>query len=205
MAAFAIYTSAAAQRPFTEGTITYHVVLNAAAHKEFNGTYTFTFKGMQVKKELKLNNGYEDVVLYNTGANTVYSLQNKYGRKYAIQLSMEEYLEKQEKFSGFTIAEEVEDGKAIAGYATKEGEVHYRNGTKTKIRYTAQWYAPSVTFERFPNAKLLPLHFSYKDEHGLDMQFEATKIEAGPMENSAFRIPGDYKIISYNEYKELSK
>ena len=38
----------------------------------------------------------------------------------------------------------------------------------------------------------------------MTMTFEASKIEAQPVENAVFRIPADYKIISYNEYKEMS-
>src|ERR1700744_2066145 len=79
-----------AQKPFTEGTVVYKVTLEAADNKTFSGTYTFFIKGNQIRKEIKLNNGYQDVVLLNCGTNKVYSLQNKNGKKYAIELSMQE-------------------------------------------------------------------------------------------------------------------
>ena len=62
-----------------------------------------------------------------------------------------------------------------------------------------------ITYERFPNTKFLPLSFSYKDENGMTMLFDAEKVEAAPVENAVFRIPPDYKMISYKEYKELSQ
>jgi hypothetical protein len=39
----------------------------------------------------------------------------------------------------------------------------------------------------------------------MTMVFEIEKLEQGPIENAVFRIPPDYRMISYDEYKELSK
>jgi hypothetical protein len=197
---------AGAQKPFTEGVISYKVKLETIAHKEYTGTYTFIFKGAQLRKELSLSNGYQDIVLFNTVSNTIYSLQTRSGKKYAIQLSMDEYVKGQEKFSGFQLVNEPQDAKTIAGYATQKGAVKYRDGITDHIRYSKEWCpAQSITFERFPDAKFFPLSFSYTDEHGMTMYFEATKMEPGPVENGMFRVPGDCRIISYAEYKELSK
>ena len=195
-----------AQKPFTEGIIVYKVTMMTADNKEYKGVYTFTFKGTQIKKELKLGNGYQDVVIYNCGASTLYSLQNRGGKKYAIQLSMEHYIQEQEKFAGFHLKTETTDNKKIAGFTANKGAISYNDGTVAEISYTNEWYpSQPIAFERFPDARFFPLYFSYTDEKGMTMQFEATKIEAEPIENSVFRIPPDYKIISYGEYKELSK
>ena len=64
---------AGAQKPFMEGVIVYNVTLESAEHKELKGVYVFTIKGGEIKKELKLNNGYEDVVLLNCTTGKVYS------------------------------------------------------------------------------------------------------------------------------------
>jgi len=194
-----------AQKPFTEGVIIYKVKLETPEHKEYRGTYAYTFKGTLVRKDLKLSNGYEDIVLYDCSNNSIYSLQNKGSKKYAIQLSMDDFLRDQQKFSGFTMKNETDERKKIAGYDVTKGDVNYTDGTFSSIRFTKEW-CPSqiVTFERFPNAKFFPLYFSYTDEKGMTMTFEASKIEAQPVENAVFRIPADYKIISYNEYKEMS-
>jgi hypothetical protein len=197
---------AMAQKPFAEGTIVYKVKLASAAHKEVTGVYTFTIKGSEIKKELKLNNGYQDIVIMNCGTGTVHSLQNKNGKKYAIQLKMSELVKEQEKFTGFVVKNEKSINKNMAGAAVYEGNINYKDGTAATIYYTKDWRpAQAVTFERFPDAKFFPMNFSYTDVQNMTMVFEIEKLEPGPIENAVFRIPPDYRMISYDEYKELSK
>ena len=194
-----------AQKPFTEGIVRYAVKLKSPDNRSFQGYYTFTFKGPHIKKELKLDNGFEDVVLVDCGTGKVYSLQNRNGKKFAIQLSMDEMSKRQQTYLGFTVKD---DGSTatIAGYAVSKGHVSYKDGSSAEISYSKDWYpAQSISFERFPGARFLPMGFSYTDEHGIAMEFEADKLSLEPVENSAFRIPPDYKMISYEEYKQLSK
>ena len=198
--------SCIAQKPFTEGVIAYNIKLTSADHKEYAGVYTFTFKGPHIKKELKLDNGFNDIVIMDCGVNTVYSLQNRSGKKYAIQLSMDEVLKKQLPFSAFTLNTEENSSKSIAGYPTYKCKVSYKNGTASDIYYSKEWYpAQAVTFERFPGAKFLPMQYAYTDEHGTSMEFEVSSIELSPVENAVFRIPPDYKMISYEDYKQLTR
>ena len=198
--------SSRAQKPFTEGVIVYNVTLESPDHKEIKGVYSFVIKGSEIKKELKLSNGYGDIVLLNCGTGVVYSLQSKNGKKYAIQLNMNDLTKKQEKFVGYTISNEQANNRNIAGLPACKGNVAYKDGSTVEIYYTKDW-SPSqpITYERFPAAKFLPLSFSYTDENGMSLHFNAEKIEASPVENAVFRIPTDYKMISYKEYKELSQ
>ncbi|MCW3120578.1 MAG: hypothetical protein JWQ38_70 [Flavipsychrobacter sp.] len=195
-----------AQKPFAEGTIVYNVAIRSADHKEVTGVYTFLIKGAEIRKELKLSNGYEDVVILNCLTGKVYSLQARGNKKYAIQLNMDEMQKKQEKFSGYAIKNETMNNRLIAGYASYKGNINYKDGTNEAIVYTKDW-SPSqaITFERFPDAKFLPTNFSYKDENNMVMQFDIDKIEQGPIESAMFRIPADYHMISYAEYKQLSR
>ena len=175
-------------------------------NRTYKGYYTFTFKGPHVKKELKLDNGFEDVVLIDCGTGKVFSLQNRDGKKFAIQLSMEEMSKRQQSFLGFTVADEQSDKTNIAGYDVSKGKVSYKDGSTAEIFYSKDWYPlQSISYERFPAAKFLPMGFSYTDEHGIAMEFEADKLSLEPVENAVFRIPPEYKMISYEEYKELSK
>lgn len=194
------------QKPFTEGTIVYKVKLATPGQKDIVGSYIFEIKGAQVKKELKLSNGYQDIVLINCTTNTMYSLQTSNGRKYAIQLRMDDAVKKQDAFDHFNVKNELQNAKNIAGFASCKGDVVYMDGSKAETYYTKEWYpSQSITFERYPNAKFLPLYFFYTDEQGVSMEFEAKKIEATPVPDAVFRIPGDYKMISYAEYKQMSK
>ena len=144
---------AEAQKPFAEGVMVYKVTLRTTENKTFTGTYTFTYKGSHIRKELKLNNGYQDVVLLDCGSNKAFSLQNENGKKYAIELSMDDMKKKQEKFTGFTIKNEQNNNSKIAGFAVYKGNIVYHDGTGVNVLYTKEYQPPfPVAFERFPNA-----------------------------------------------------
>ncbi len=195
-----------AQKPFVEGAIAYKVKLEATDNKVYEGVYNFTFKGGRIRKELKLNNGYQDVLVINCTNNSAYSLQTRNGKKFAIQLNMAEIATRQKKFAGYTFNENRNIGKIIAGITVFKGEIVYPDGNRSVVYYTPDWYPDkSITFERFPDVRFMPLSFDYKDENGFIMHMEAEHVSVSPVENSVFNIPDDYRIISHQEYKQLSK
>jgi hypothetical protein len=195
---------AAAQKPFTEGVLVYKVTLTTPDNAAYKGTYVFSFKGAEIKKELLLDNGFKDVTLYNCATNKIYTLQRGNEKQYAIQLSMDDLLLKQQKFTGFRIRNEEKDVKELAGYKVYKGTVVYRNGSQTDIFYTKEWKpVQSITYNRFPGAQFFPLYFAYSEENGTAMTFEAEKMEAVPVASSVFEIPKDFIMISYEEYKQL--
>lgn len=203
---FLTTTIALAQKPFTEGTIVYNVKLHTPEQTEFTGVYTFNVKGSEIRKELKLSNGFEDVVIFNYSTGKAYSLQKHGGKKYAVELDIADITRKQQKFADFTVRAEEKDSRTIAGYATYKGNITYRDGYATEVYYTKEW-SPTlpIMFERFPNAKFMPVSFAYKDDNGLIMQFDAVRINPSPTESGIFRVPAEYKIISNAEYKQMNK
>lgn len=197
---------AIAQKPFSEGSLLFKVSLESPERKPIKGTYTFSFKGGEERKDLKLDNGFQDVILLNTQTSAVYSLQSQNGKKYAIELIMSEMKKRQEKYSGFELIGETELPGKVAGYTAYKAQVKYKDGTLMDVVYTKDWYPEqAVYFERLPGAKFMPLGFSYRDENNIVMRFDAAKLEAGPIDNAIFRIPPDYKMISNTEYKQMSR
>jgi hypothetical protein len=202
---YCISFPASAQKPFTEGTITYHVKMEPNDQGLKPGTYIITTKGGMVRKEMKLP-GLDYTIIINCRTNKVYSLQNRNGKKYAIELTMEDLVKDQEKFKGFILSSTNTDDNKIAGCQATWSDVTYKDGVSTLVAYSKDWKpAQSVTFERFPDAAFIPLDFLYTNEAGVSVRFEAEKIDPGPVENAVFRIPADYKIISNSEYREMNK
>jgi len=198
-----------AQRPFSEGTITYKVTIQGLQSNKIadEGTYTFTFKGDQLKKELRLNSGFQDIIIFDFAKNTVYSLRVAGTKKYAIQLNIDDILNDQRKYENFSL-DKTEGNKKIAGLSASKAIISYTESSITSftLYYTNDWYVNQpVGFERFPKAKFLPLSFTYTTNNGMIMTFEATQITPQPVENAVFRIPTDYKIISHAEYMQLNK
>lgn len=198
--------NAYAQKPFTEGTITYRVKVEAAGKKVSEGTYTFIIKGGQVRKELQMSNGYNYALLMNCNSNTIYSLQNHNGKKYAIQLNMDEMRDRQQKYTGATLKGEKNTGKIIAGITAFKGDLAYTDGSHLEIYFTPEWYPDKqLTYERFPGATFLPLAFTYIEDDSHTMYMEAETVSVAPVENAVFRVPNEYKIITNAEYKQLSR
>lgn len=193
------------QKPFTEGEIVYNVKLQAADGSAYNGTYTFTIKGGLLKKELKLDNGYEEIILINNKTGNVHSLRDIKGTKYCIQMSMADFLKRQDKFIGYNISNEQTNG-SIAGLSAYKANVSYKDGSVTNVYYTKDWFpVQPITYERFPDAKFLPLGYAYKNENGMALQLDVQSVNARPVENAIFRIPPEYKILTNDEFRQMSK
>jgi hypothetical protein len=197
-----------AQKLFVEGVIIYEVTFKTndplAGNTEYRGTYTITVKEKQVRKEMRMNNGYDDVVVYDNNSNTAFSLKTVYGKKYAIQLNPDDYMDTITKFGGFTISDE-DETKKIAGVSARKAVLTYTDGSTCNLYYTSEWApADKFMFEHFPQIKYLPIVFTYT-QNGIIMHFKATRIESEPVESSLFKIPPDYQIMSYAEYKQMGK
>lgn len=195
-----------AQNPLQEGSIVYAVrVGTSTAGPEPTGTYTLTVKGANIRKELRMNSGYQNVILQNRNTQTIYSLQTAGGQPYAIQLRMEDLKERQKPFEDFELKDD-DEAVTIAGQNCQKAFVIYKDGSQSAICYTKDWLSPDVLlFDRFPGIRNIPLSFEYRNEAGTTMHFEAEKIEAKPVESTVFRVPPEFKIISNAEYKSLRK
>jgi hypothetical protein len=200
---------ARAQQPFVEGSIVYSVSIGPVAggggFTEHAGTYTLTVKGASLRKELKMNSGFQNVIVQNNNTNAIYSLQPAAGQHYAIQLRMQDIKERQRPYEGFLQKDE-EGPMTIAGQECRKATVTYKDGSTSSLYYTMSWTSPDPSlFDRFPGIKYIPLSFEYRNEEGITMHFAAEKIESRPVESSVFRVPPDYKIISNAEYKSLRR
>jgi len=195
-----------AQKTFSEGTIVYNVNIESSDNQvQSTGQYTFIVKGRQIRKELKMNNGYSDVLICNGNTNTAYSLQQKDDKKYAIQLDMDDIQNEQNQYLDYKITDDG-NNKKIAGYNAHKGRVEYKNGNSYTFYYCQELSPGNENmYDRFPGIKVMPLSFLYKDKNGMVMNFYAKKIEIEPIENSVFIIPTDYKIISHKEYLQMNK
>jgi hypothetical protein len=202
--------SCVAQQPFVEGTIVYNIKMTLTdangRSTAVDGSYTYYVKGMRLVKEIRLDNGYKDKVVINGLKKTVYSLREVNGRKYAIQLEVSDITRDQTAYQNFALIAEDEPTYKIANCEARKGHLKYRDNTEKEISYTSAWYLSSpFAFERFPGARFLPVSFTYQDATGATMEFNLDKMDEEPVDNAVFTIPGDYKIISYAEYRQMNR
>lgn len=195
-----------AQKPVVEGYIIYKVSISNATNTVAEGTYTITYKGKQLREELKLDNGYQDVLILDNATQNIYSLKIGGDKKYAIQLSMDELVQKNKSYENFTLTNTDKENKNIAGMTAKNATITYSDGSTCDIWYTSSWQPMDKwMFEHFPGIKYLPLSFVYTQGADMQMRFVAQKIESAPVENAFFKVPADYKMISYAEYLQMGK
>ncbi|MBA3828806.1 MAG: hypothetical protein H0X33_07705 [Taibaiella sp.] len=199
---------ALAQKQFTEGTIVYDVSIEAKAGKameRYYGIYTINIKDKEMRQELKLNKGYDDVLVYNGNDNSVYSLKITPDKKYAIQLNNADLAKKNRVYENYDL-DDVAGDSTINGLPGERAKITYKDGSKGTVIYTRKWLLTNPRiYERFPGIKHLPLAFTYTNADGTTLSFTLVKILDAPIENSLFRIPADYKIMTNAEYKEMNR
>lgn len=209
---FALFLSAfhcRAQSAFHEGTITYSVSIGPVAGSngftEHAGTYTLIVKGAQVRKELRMNSGFQSIVIHNNNTGAIYSLQPASGQNYAIQLSTRDMQDRQKPWHNYVMSE-ASGSMKIAGHDCRQAKVTYKDGSSSSLYFaTGLTTAEPTLFDRFPGIKNIPLSFEYRNEEGIVMHFAAEKVGLDPVESSLFRVPPDYKIITNAEYKAIRK
>lgn len=196
-----------AQDVFTEGIIKYDVVITPPANiegvKEYHGTYVVTIKSDNIRKELKMDNGYEDIVIDESSADKQYSVKNLNGKNYAIEIDKSILENRRKPWSDYSVTDK-KKLKNIAGTDGKLGTITYKNGESIDLYYTDKWSTHHEIFEYFHNLNFIPLQFTFSNKDGMRMFFEAKQILSTPVENNFFRIPAKYKIITWEEYKKMN-
>lgn len=200
-----------AQVKFSEGILQYRVqVKNAGDSVSKEGTYTIHIKEGNVRKELHLPDGYDNITLtnFNLGKHIILHKINR--QHYAVEMSEKEHRKSWSKYSnanykkeGTWLEENVERPEEQPG---QKYTVKYKDG-KSQIVYAMGKYFldyPQL-FERTPDLKGIPVAFSIEVGSGFTMSFRLVKCSPEPVSNAVFRIPEGYRIISRKEYDKLAK
>lgn len=197
-----------AQQQLVEGELVYSVsIRKGGANEPFTkaGTYSIFLKGSTVRKHMNLHTGYNNTIIINNSDGSVYSLKESAANKFAIQLSLQELQIREKPFQDFTLTNT--DGHVtIAGFKAQKGNVRYKDGSQFPIAYTPDFsISQPYVFNHLPGISVVPLFFEIANENGTTMRFEAEKVAARPVESSLFKIPAEYKIISNEEYRQISR
>lgn len=189
--------SANAQRLFSEGVITYNVYTDGNTKKSI-GQFLVYVKGNFIKRQLKLNNGYENNTIYNGKEGTSATLKMVQGTPYALMLTEAEVLDANKRFAGATYNFE-KNKENIAGYNAVRGYVTYKDGKKAAIAVTYDLRSedPHI-ITMFPGLNGIPLDYEM-DNGKSSMRFIAEKVEIRNVGSEEFVIPKNYKIVTKKE------
>lgn len=190
-----------AQKIFSEGIIKYDVYRNNGKAPE--GIFVVTVKAGMIKQELAMNNGFNNITIYNQKTGITLSLSMREGAKYAMEISLEELKEKNKRFENANLTP-TQNSKKIASYHTKGMQVNYTSGDVVEIFYTPELTVQNTALNTmFPGLGGIALEYVTKSSKDLSFKFIATQIDIQPVDISVFNIPSDYKIVTKAELEKL--
>jgi len=197
---------AMAQKRFTEGTISYDIVINTGANKPqaadlLNGaTSTVYVKGLRSRTEMVSSLGTQATIV--DGVKNSVTIIKEYGdQKYIINLTPANWKEANQKFENvsFTYSN---DTKKILGYTCKKAVGKLADGTTFTVWYTPELVPENKDFQ-YVNQSLPGLAMEYESNLGsLKVTYTVSNISFNPVPAAKFDIPrSGYRVMTYEESK----
>jgi len=197
---------ARAQKKFSEGIISYDIVINTGADKpqgaDFldGATSTVYVKGPKLRTDMVSSLGTQSTIIDET-KNAIVILKEYGEQRYLIELSPADWKDANRKYENvsFTLSS---DTKTIAGYNCKKAIGKLGDGTMFTV-----WYTPDLVPEnsniQYPFRALPGLAMQYESSIGsLKVTYTVSKISFNPVPAARFDIPrSGYRIMTYTESK----
>ena len=198
--------TATAQKKFSEGTISYDIVINTGTDKPkaadfFDGaTSTVYLAGNKSRTEMVSSLGTQSTII--DGAKNSIVILKEYGeQKYMIQLTPANWKEANRKFENvqFTYSDET---KTIQGYKCQKAVGKLADGTSFTVWYTTDLVPENKDFQ-YVNRSLPGLAMQYESNMGsLNVVYTVAKINLAPVPAAKFDLPkSGYRVMSYEESK----
>jgi GLPGLI family protein len=202
--------SATAQKKFTEGTISYDVVIATGSDKPKNadfldGTTVVNYiKGDKTRTEMVSPLGTLTTV-YDGAKNSIVILKDIGEQKYMITLTPNDWKDANKKYDGISFT--YEDGeKTILDYKCKKAVAKLQDGTSYTVWYTPDLAPENKNFQyETRNLPGLAMEYETVNSKGEKTTYTVSKINFGPVPASKFDLPkSGYRIMTYAESKQGS-
>jgi len=190
-----------AQKIFSEGVINYDVFVNGSEKPD--GLYSVTVKNNMSRRELLMNNGFNNILISNQKTGSTITLNVDAENKYALTMTASQVAEQNQRFEK-AVFSFTNQKKTIAGYASSAASVRYLNGEEANFYFTADLLPPHESFNiLFPGLQGVPLEYEVKSNKDKSIRFVATAFETKIVDVKVFDIPKDYKIVSKEELEKI--
>ena len=190
-----------AQKIFSEGVINYDVFVNGSEKPD--GLYSVTVKNNMSRRELLMNNGFNNILISNQKTGSTITLNVDAENKYALTMTASQVAEQNQRFEK-AVFSVTNQKKTIAGYASSAATVRYLNGEEANFYFTADLLPPHESFNiLFPGLQGVPLEYEVKSNKDKSIRFVATAFETKIVDVKVFDIPKDYKIVSKEELEKI--
>lgn len=196
-----------AQKKFTEGTISYDVVINTGSDKPKNadfldGTTVVNYiKGDKTRTEMVSPLG-TLTTIYNGSKNSIVILKDIGEQKYMITLTPADWKDANKKYEGISFT--YEDGeKTVLGYKCKKAVATLQDGTSYTVWYTPDLVPENKNFQYETRALPgLAMEYETVNSKGEKTTYTVSKISFNPVPASNFDLPkSGYRVMTYAESK----
>lgn len=199
--------SAMAQKKFTEGTISYDVVITTGSDKPKNADF---LDGTTVVNYIKGNKSRTEMVsplgalttIYDGTKNSIVILKDIGEQKYMITLSPSDWKDANKKYEGISFNYEAGE-KAILDYKCKMAVAKLQDGTTYTVWYTTDLIPENKNFQyETRNLPGLALEYEMVNSKGEKTTYTVSKISFNPVPASKFDLPkSGYRVMTYAESK----
>jgi hypothetical protein len=182
-----------AQITITEGKIVYDIFITNNLEEQ-QGELIITFKNNFMKREMKMKNGYANIILFDasTGKSVLYNELN--GNKLSKILTKNDVIAQNQKFANaiYTNKSEI---KTIANNNCNLVNITYQDGTNNLVYYNENFkIAMKEFYSMFPELKGVPFQYQVGTK-GNTIILIAKSIESKPIDNIEIEAPKGYKAI----------
>lgn len=207
VAVLVLLSGATAQKKFTEGTITYDIVINSNSDKPKNADY---LDGTTVANYIKGNKSRTEMVnalgtmvtIHDSSKNAIVILKEFGEQKYMITLSPADWRDANSKYEGITYNLSDTAQKVIQGYKCKKAIGILADGTTYTVWYTPDLVPENRNFQ-YETRSLPGLALEYEiDSKGRRVTYTVSRISFSPVPASKFELPkSGFRVMTYAESK----
>jgi GLPGLI family protein len=198
---------ALAQKKFSEGTISYDIVINTGSDKPQNAdfldgaTSAVYIKGAKTRTEMVSPLGTQSTIIDGT-KNSIVILKEYGDQKYMINLKPNDWKDANKRFEEVSFTYEAGENKTILGYKCNKAIGKLKDGTSFAVWYTTDLVPENKDFQ-YANRTLPGLALEYETNVGnLKVTYTVSKISFSPVPAAKFDIPkAGFRVLSYEESK----
>jgi GLPGLI family protein len=198
---------ALAQKKFSEGTISYDVVINTGSDKPKTADY---LDGTTVANYIKGNKSRSEMVsplgslttIYDSSKSTIVMLKEFGEQKYMITLTPTDWKDANKKYENISFTYDPAAEKIIQGYKCKMAIATLQDGTTYTVWYTPDLVPENKNFQ-YETRNLPGLALEYEmNSKDKKVTYTVSKINFSPVPASKFELPkSGYRVMTYSESK----
>lgn len=196
-----------AQKQFSEGTISYDIVINTGSDKPKNADF---LNGTTVANYIKGNKSRSEMVsplgtmttINDSARNSIVILKEFGEQKYMITLTPADWKDANKKYEGIVYTYDPTAEKEVMGYKCKKAIGKLPDGTTYTVWYTPDLVPENRNFQ-YETRSLPGLAMEYEVEtNGQKVTYTVSKISFSPVPAAKFDLPkSGYRILTYAESK----